>query len=85
MAKRGKTLVSKNWCGIIKSFAIPSTFTFLQNLIKLFSNAYSRVPNKRGGGVRIIRGLEMVRYGDDRGVGIIRGVLGETENSPFLR
>ena len=40
---------------------------------------YSRVPNKRGGG------LEMVRYNNNRGVGIIGGGLGEKENSPFLR
>ena len=26
----------------------------------------------------------MVRYNDNRGVGIIRGVLGEIENSRFL-
>ena len=47
---------------------------------------YSRVPNKRGG-VRIIGGvLEMVRGSNNRGVGIIGGgVLGEIENSPFLR
>ena len=37
--------------------------------------------------MRIIRGLEMVRYNNNRGVGIIGGggVLGEIENSPFLR
>ena len=47
--------------------------------------AYSRVPNKRGR-VRIIGVLEMVRYNNDRGLGIIGGgVLGEIENSPFLR
>ena len=35
--------------------------------------------------MRIIGGLEMVRYNNNRGVGIIGGgVLGETENSPFL-
>ena len=34
---------------------------------------YSRVPKKRGGGVRIIGGLEMVRYNNNRGAGIIGG------------
>ena len=50
-------------------------------------SAYSRVPNKRGGGVRIIGwGVEMARYNNNRGgVGIIVGVLGKIENSPFLR
>ena len=45
---------------------------------------YSRVPNKRGG-ENNWGGLEMVRYNNNRGVGIIRGMLGEIENSPFLR
>ena len=36
--------------------------------------------NNRGGG-----GLEMVRDNNNRGVGIIGGLLGEIENSPFLR
>ena len=36
-------------------------------------------------GVRIIGGSEMVRYNNNRGVGIIGGVLGEIENSLFLR
>ena len=37
--------------------------------------------NNRGGG-----GLEMVRDNNKRGVGIIGGgLLGEIENSPFLR
>ena len=34
---------------------------------------YSGVPNKRGGGVKIIGGLEMVQYNSNRGVGIIGG------------
>ena len=29
-------------------------------------------------------GLEMVQYNNNQGVGIIRGVLGEIENSHFL-
>ena len=34
----------------------------------------TRVPNKRGGGgVRMMGGLEMVRYNNNRGVGIIGG------------
>ena len=40
------------------------------------------------GELRIIGGggLEMVRYNNNRGTGIIGGgVLGEIENSPFLR
>ena len=43
---------------------------------------------KTGGGVRIIGGgVEMVRYNNNRGVGIIGGreLLGEIENSRFLR
>ena len=44
-----------------------------------YVSVYSRVPNKRGGG------LEMVRYSNNRGAGIIGGVLGEIENSPVLR
>ena len=37
-----------------------------------------------GGGVRIIGGLEMVRYNNNRGGWNNReGVLGEIENSPF--
>ena len=36
-----------------------------------FSTLYSRVPNKRGGGVRIIGGLEMARYSNNRGGGVL--------------
>ena len=56
-----------------------------QEQVNLASEYYSRVRNKRG--VRIIGGLEMVPYNNNRGAGIIGGggVLGEIENSPFLR
>ena len=39
------------------------------------------------GGVRIIGGggFEIVPYNNNRGVGIIGGMLGETENGLFLR
>ena len=36
--------------------------------------SYSRVPNKRGGGVRIIGGqLEIARYNNNWGTGIMGG------------
>ena len=38
-----------------------------------------------GGGLRIIGRLEMVPYKNNRGVGIMGGMLGEIENSHFLR
>ena len=38
-----------------------------------------------GGGVRVIGGLEMAQYSNNRGVGIIGGgVLGEIESIRFL-
>ena len=48
---------------------------------------YSRVPNKRGGGENNRGGLEIVPYNKNRGGGGIigGGVLGEVENSLFLR
>ena len=52
---------------------------------KLWAEGYSRVANKREGENNRGGGLEMVRYNNNRGVGIIGEVLGEIENSPFLR
>ena len=54
-------------------------------LFKYLMMNYSRVPNKRGGAENNPGGLEMVRYNSNQGGWNNRGVLGEIENSPFLR
>ena len=53
--------------------------------LKVLLAKYSRVPNKRGGENNQggWKWFEIAIIGG--GVGIIRGVLGEIENSPFLR
>ena len=48
-----------------------SAETFDSHLHIKLKRIYSRVPNKRG--VRIIGGLDMVRYNNNRGVEIIGG------------
>ena len=41
--------------------------------LQIRSSQYSRVPNKRGGENNRGGALEMVRYNNNRGVGIIEG------------
>ena len=91
-SKKGKTIVYLLSLYVItrKQILLKKTIPFRKNCnITNLENFYRTLKYRINGEVRIIGGggLEMVRHNNNRGVGIIggKGLLGEIENSPFLR
>ena len=86
--KKTEVQIAEEIIDLAKSISDNGIEVIISGLITR-GDRYSRVPNNRGGGVIIIGGgggLEMVRYINYRGVGIIGGGgAWRKENSPFLR